>query len=121
MACGFDERLADELKAFNQQVRSNKGTVQEFSDSPTKTVKAFLTQRGFEVPDPETFHAHVIKAGDSLPDEPLRATVERSIYVFRKSGLFEYKSVPGSPGADDDFMYNPTGACACCNCCVLEI
>lgn len=121
MPCEFDVKLADELKAFNREVRSNKGTADTFRQNPTGTLKAYLENRRFEIPDPETFHAHAINVGDTLPQEPQRATVERSIYVFRESGLFEYKSVPGSPDGNDDFMYNPTGACACCNCCVLEL
>ncbi len=117
MAIAFNKSLAEGLERFNTEIRNK--SIPGFDRDPTAAAKSFLKDHHVEVPDPETFHVHVIKANEPLPQEPARATIDRYIYVYRESGLFEFKLVPGSPDGDDDMMKNPTGACACCNCCVL--
>ena len=117
----FNSNLAAGLQALHAQVIADRSALASFLADPTGVAKAFLAQKAIEIPDPETFHVHALKPGEDLPKEPQRATIDRYIYVFRESGLFEFKVVPGSPEGKDDFMYKPTGACACCNCGCLYV
>jgi hypothetical protein len=121
MALKFNEELADALKSFYADISSDGTKSKTFSARPTETVTKYLNNKGVTIPDPATFHAHAIRVGGPLPVEPRRATIERYIYVFRKSGLFEFKIVPADPTGNDEFMLNPSGACECCNCCVCEV
>ena len=116
---GFDKELADALADFNESVRSSSDSKEKFKEDPTVSARSVLAARGIKVAD--CFHAHAIAIGESLPAEPDRATKDRFIYVFKDSGLFEFKIVPGSSTGDDSIMYDPKGACHCCNCCVLEV
>lgn len=117
----FNNELASALAEFNDSLRGSADKKEAFVQNPTQSVKGFLVKKNIQVEDPQLFHAHAIKISEALPSEPQRATRDRYIYIFRASGLFEFKVVPGSPTGDDSFMVNPTGACACCNCCVIEI
>lgn len=115
----YDGDLAAALAQFSKVVREAETRRQEFRTDPTKSATEFLLSSDLTVP--EMFHAHAIRIGDSLPSEPKRATIDRYIYIYRASGLFEFKIVPGSPSGDDSIMITPTGACCCCNCCVIEL
>lgn len=115
----FDGRLASALGEYNHRLKNSSDERRSFEANATNSTKEFLRSKGIEIP--ELFHAHAIKLGDSLPSEPERATRDRYIYVYRQSGLFEFKIVPGSPDGNDSIMTKPTGACCCCNCCVMEI
>lgn len=117
----FNNDLASAVKAYSDSVRQSPEGIKVLESNPTATIKDVLQKAGVKVKDPDLFHAHVIKVGDALPDEPLRATVDRYIYIFRPSGLFEFKVVPGSPDGDDSIMSKPQGACQCCNCCVIVL
>lgn len=117
----FNNDLASAVKAYSDSIRQSPEKIKALQSNPTATVNDVLQKAGVTVSDPKLFHAHVIKAGDVLPDEPLRATVDRYIYIFRPSGVFEFKVIPGSPDGDDSFMSKPNGACQCCNCCVIVI
>ena len=121
MEFNFNNDLADAVTRFSDGLRKSPEKRTSFEDSPTETLKTFLRNQGVGIPDPDLFHAHAIKVGDQLPSEPDRATRDRFIYIFRSSGLFEFKVVPGSPTGDDNIMKNPTRACCCCNCCVVEL
>jgi hypothetical protein len=116
---GFDSRLAESLSMLNLQLNESSDARKAFTADPTGVATAFLQEHGME--PPEMFHAHAIAAGETLPAEPDRATRERYVYIFRKSGLFEFKQVPGSPDGDDSIMANPRANCQCCNCCVMEV
>ncbi|MNE24456.1 hypothetical protein D3C80_1177460 [compost metagenome] len=102
-------------------MRKSPETIKALEKNPTNVIKNILLEKGVAIQNPELFHAHVIKVGEALPEEPLRATVDRYIYVFRPSGLFEFKIVPGTPDGDDSIMNGTQGACCCCNCCVLVV
>ena len=115
----FDNKLADTLQEYSRSMNDSEREKQSFKKDPTLSVKNFLESKGIEIP--ELFHAHFIQPGGELPSEPERATRERYIYIFRESGLFEFKIVPGSPTGDDSIMTSPQGACHCCNCCVIEV
>lgn len=121
MSIPFNQELATGLSRFNTHLRADKGAGDQLRKDPTSTVKQYLTGIGVEIPDPETFHVHIIGPGNPLPDEPERATIERYVYVFRADGMFEFRVVPGDPNGNDDIMVHPTGACCCCNCCAIEL
>jgi hypothetical protein len=117
----FNSDLAEGMRKFNELINAAPDQMERFKASPTETLKQFLSDRRVEIPDPQTFHAHAINSSEPLPQEPERATIDRFIYVYRKSGVFEYKVVPGSKDGNDDIMINPTGACCCCNCGCFEV
>jgi len=116
----FDKGLADGLKSYYAQMRSAAAMASAFKADPTTEVKKYLESRGVKIPRPELFHAHAIGPGNPLPHEPERATIDRYIYIFRQNGLFEFKTVPGSPEGDDGVM-SRAGACCCCNCGCFEV
>lgn len=115
----FDSDLANALQEYNHSIKDSPREQQAFKTNPTSSTEEFLKSVGIEIP--ELFHAHAIEPGDALPSEPERATRDRYIYIFRESGLFEFKIVPGSPTGDDSIMTSPNRACCCCNCCVMEL
>jgi len=117
----FNDDLATAVMSYCDSMRKSPEMIKALQDNPTAVIKNVLQKKNVQVEHPELFHAHVINDGESLPHEPLRATIDRYIYVFRPSGLFEFKVVPGSPDGDDSIMRTPGGACSCCNCCVLVI
>ena len=119
----FNADLANGLKDFYASISSDTQAADAFKKNPTGAATAYLQKQGVTIPDPATFHCHVLSVGQTLPDEPLRATCERYIYCFRKDGTIEYKVVPAKAGSDDTFMSNPGphGACACCNCGCFEV
>lgn len=121
MQVQFDERLASALQEFVTRLRGDDGLRAQFIENPTAAATSFLQKKGATVPT--TFHAHAVSRGNPLPEEPRLATVDRFIYIFRKDGLFEFKQVPGSPDGDDAVLSGlpHLGACACCNCCAVEI
>jgi hypothetical protein len=115
----FDSNLANVLQKFSASIRSSPQEASDFKKNPTSRAKAFLESAKLNIP--YEFHAHAIGVGEALPAEPKNATRDRYIYVFRKSGMFEFKIVPGSPSGDDAIMTGRDGACCCCNCCVVEV
>lgn len=118
----FNEDLVVVVKRFIDTLSTSPQARADLLADPTGAIKKLLSQQGVPIPEPaDEFHAHVIGAGDALPEEPDRATRERYIYVFHANGLFEFKVVPGSPTGDDGFMRSPKSACQCCNCCVLQV
>ena len=121
MPCLFDDNLASALEDFVVHLRADAKVMEKFAKQPTETVVAHMRAKGARVPD--MFHAHAVHRGNPLPEEPRLATTERYIYIFRKDGMFEFKRVPGSPHGDDAVLQSPAamGACACCNCCAVEI
>jgi hypothetical protein len=121
MRLAFNEPLAIGLQDLHRQLGVDRPLRDAFRGDPTGTARKFLRERGVQIEDPDTFHVHALRVGQSLPQEPQRATVDRYIYIFRETGLFEFKVVPGSPDGDDAFMSHPTGACACCNCGCLVV
>lgn len=121
MEIKFDITLAEALQKFNVSLRSDPEAMTRFKQHPTREVKAFLTASGVAIPTPNWFHAHAIPHGGHLPREPKRAKVDRYIYFFRESGLFQYKQVPASPNGSNEFMENPKCACDCCSCVSIEM
>lgn len=120
MTIDFDSNLASALQSFVDKLRSDVRLKTTFVQSPTETVVSHLEI--MKVGIPKMFHAHAVHRGNPLPEEPRLATIERNVYIFRKDGLFEYKRVPGSPDGDDAVLTNiQLGACACCNCCAVEV
>lgn len=118
----FNKDLAEAMQRYALRMRSSPALVQAFKSDPTGEVIKALQAESVAIPEPaDEFHAHAIQSGDELPEEPERATRDRYIYIFRESGLFEFKSVPGSSTGSDDFMRTPKGACQCCNCCVIVV
>jgi hypothetical protein len=120
MDFNFNEKLAETVKQFSATLSTSRDHIAEFEKHPTETIKTLLQEKGVTVSRPDLFHAHAIKIGDQLPSEPERATIDRYIYIFRASGLFEFKVVPGSKDGNDGVM-SRAEACCCCNCCVLEV
>lgn len=121
MRMNFDLELASALQDIASKIHADKNIRATFASDPTEAVVSYLKQKGISIP--EKFHAHAVHRGNPLPEEPLLATVDRYIYIFRKDGLFEFKQVPGSPDGNDAIMDAPlvSGACACCNCCAIEV
>jgi hypothetical protein len=117
MDLNFDDKLATVLGELARSVMGSDENRDAFKANPTEVATKFLKQKGLAVP--ELFHAHAVENGSSLPAEPELATKDRYVYIYRKSGLFEFKQVPGSPEGDDSIMTNPQRACCCCNCCVI--
>lgn len=118
----FNHELAEAMQRYASKIRSSPELKSAFLADPTGELVKSLTRDNVEIPDPkDEFHAHAIGKGDSLPEEPDRATRDRYIYVYRDTGLFEFKFVPGSSTGSDDFMRTPKGACHCCNCCVIVV
>jgi len=120
MEFAFNQKLAEAVREFSETLKTDRKKASDFKQHPTETIKEILTEKKITVPRPELFHAHAINVGEALPAEPEKATIDRYIYVFRESGLFEFKVVPGSPDGNDDVMERPM-ACCCCACCVLEL
>jgi hypothetical protein len=121
MKLAFNRELAEAMGEFRISIIGNSIALDEFKRDPTGVLKAFLTDGRVPIPTPDMFHAHAIKIGEQLPQEPEHATCDRYIYVFRESGLFEFKVVPGGADGNDDLMINPQRACACCNCGCFEV
>jgi hypothetical protein len=115
----FDRSLAFVLQECYKEIKSSDSKVAEFKKSPTSILTQYLKSKGIDLP--QGFHGHAIKAGDPLPEEPKRATVDRFVYIFRESGLFEFKMVPGARDGNDEIMNGSFGACSCCNCCLMEV
>ncbi len=115
----FDENLAKALQEFSIQVKKSESEKSDFIENPTNKVVSFLKNKGIEIPD--MFHSHAIHEGNPLPKEPDYATRERYIYIFRKSGIFEFKVVPGKPDGDDSIMVEGLRSCNCCICNAVEV
>jgi hypothetical protein len=117
----YNPELVTVMKTFSAILKGSKEVQALFSKDPTGYTRRLIVESGIDVP--QEFHSHAIKVGAELPAEPKRATIDRYVYVFRSSGLFEFKIVPGSPTGDDSIMQAPpgSGACCCCNCCVFEV
>ena len=118
----LDDRIVVVLKTVTAVKGISLPAAEQLRQDPTSFMGEVFRSVGIQVP--EGFHAHIVKEGEGLPEEPHRSTTDRDVYFARLNGEVEHQVIKGTPdGQDYTLAQHEISECCKCGllCCVVEV
>ena len=115
----LDDKTLTTVRTVSVMQRQFPEMASKLKQNPTSFITEVFNASGIQVP--EGFHAHTVRKGEGLPEEPHRGTKDRDVYFFPLDGDMEHHLIEGSPSGDDAGLMELNDCCKCgFNCCVVE-
>ena len=115
----LDDKTLAAVRTVSAIQRDFPEVASKLAEDPTSFIAGVLKESGIPVLD--GFHAHTVRKGEGLPEEPHRGTKDRDVYFFPLNGEMEHHLIEGSPSGDDVGLMELNDCCKCgFSCCVVE-